>query len=185
MLYHVSKTHGLKVLKPQVSTHGKAYLYAVDNVVTGLLFGAKQDDFDFIISVNEDGIPEIYECYRNAFREIYEGVSCSVYEIDGTGFLKGITGWDAEYVSENEAEVLSETIVGDLYVRLCDEERNRNLVVHRFEDIDEYKGIISNHIVDRLIRAEILDRPCIDERLVKRYGNIIEKIRELISGRYL
>ena len=28
MLYHISKTSGLKKLKPQVSTHKKPYLYA-------------------------------------------------------------------------------------------------------------------------------------------------------------
>lgn len=50
MLYHISKIAGLKILKPQVSTHKKAYVYAIENVVTGLLFGAPHDDFDFIIS---------------------------------------------------------------------------------------------------------------------------------------
>ena len=50
MLYHISKTAGLKILKPHVSTHKKAYVYAIENVVIGLLFGASQDDFDFIIS---------------------------------------------------------------------------------------------------------------------------------------
>lgn len=39
MLYHISKTAGLKKLKPQVSTHKKPYVYAIENVVTGLLFG--------------------------------------------------------------------------------------------------------------------------------------------------
>ena len=55
MLYHISKIAGLKILKPQVSTHKKAYVYAIENVVTGLLFGAPHDDFDFIIS-EENGI---------------------------------------------------------------------------------------------------------------------------------
>lgn len=33
MLYHISKNKGLKVLKLQVSTHQKRYIYAVENVV--------------------------------------------------------------------------------------------------------------------------------------------------------
>jgi hypothetical protein len=57
MLYHISKIAGLKILKPQVSTHKKAYVYAIENVVTGLLFGAPHDDFDFIIS-EENGISQ-------------------------------------------------------------------------------------------------------------------------------
>lgn len=40
-------------------------------IVTALLFGAPKDDFDFIMDINEEGIPEIYECYKNAFEIIY------------------------------------------------------------------------------------------------------------------
>lgn len=185
MLYHVSGIHNLKVLKPKISTHGKAYVYAIGDIVTGLLFGAKKDDFDFILYVNEDGKPEVYECWKNAFEEIYKGVSCSVYEVDEAGFLRGITGWNAEYVNENEVEVLAETVIDDLHIRLCEEEKKGNLIVHRFEDTEQYKAIISNHIVDRLIRFGILDRPNIDEKLIKHYGRMIEVLKELISGTYL
>lgn len=185
MLYHVSNTHNLRILKPGVSTHGKAYVYAIDNMVTGLLFGAKKDDFDFNIDVNKDGKPEVYECYRNAFEEIYKGVSCSVYEVDEAGFLSGMTGWDAEYVNENQVEVLSETIVDDIHARLCEEEKKGNLIVHRFEDTPGYKAIISNHVVDRLIRFGILDRLNIEERLIKHYSKIIEVLKDLVSGKYL
>lgn len=52
MLYHVSQMPGIKILQPRESTHGKKYVYAINNMVTGLLFGAKQDDIDFIIYVN-------------------------------------------------------------------------------------------------------------------------------------
>ena len=49
----------------------------------------------------------------------------------------------------------------------------------------KYKAIISNHIVDRIIRSGILDRPNIEERLIKHYGKIIDVLKELISGKYL
>ena len=50
MLYHVSEKPGLKVLRPHASSHGRAYVYAVDDLVTGLLFGAGHDDFDLYLS---------------------------------------------------------------------------------------------------------------------------------------
>jgi len=80
MLYHVSATPGLTVLTPRVSSHGKAYVYAIDNLVTGLLFGARHDDFDFLLDTDANGTPEIYECYPDAFRKVYQGKTCSVYE---------------------------------------------------------------------------------------------------------
>lgn len=36
MLYHVSPKAGLKILQPHKSTHKKAYVYAIENMVTGI-----------------------------------------------------------------------------------------------------------------------------------------------------
>ena len=185
MLYHISSIHNLNILEPKVSTHGKAYVYAVDNIVTGLLFGTKKDDFDFILRTDEKGRPEIYECYKNAFKQIYTGTSCSIYEVEESGFLSGKTGWNSEYVSENKVEVLNEIVVEDLYNKLCDEEKKENLIVHRFKDSEQYKRMISNHIVDRLVRFNILDKPVIEERLRTYYGDIIDALNEIMSGKYL
>jgi len=185
MLYHVSRIHDLKVLKPQPSSHGKPYVYAVDNIVIGLLFGARKDDFDFVLTTDKYNRPIIYECYKNAFETIYKGAACSIYEVDKSGFKKGQTGWDAEYVCENEVEVLKEIVIEDLYARLCDEEKKGNLVIHRYEDTEDYKKFISKHIVDRLIRFGILDRSIIEERLRDHYGRIIDMLYDIMSGKYL
>ena len=62
-------------------------MYAVDNIVTGLIFGAHHDDFDFLIYTEDDGKPVICECYPNAFEFIFKGKSCFVYEVNDEGFL--------------------------------------------------------------------------------------------------
>lgn len=59
MLYHVSQQSGLKELVPQMSTHGRKYVYAVNNRLTAILFGAPKDDFDILLD-QEDGKPVIY-----------------------------------------------------------------------------------------------------------------------------
>ena len=58
MLYHVSSKTGLKTIQLHISTHKKAYVYAIENMVTGILFGAKHDDFDFIISTDENNLQQ-------------------------------------------------------------------------------------------------------------------------------
>ena len=63
VVYHVSPVSGLTLLEPRVSTHGKAFVYAIENPVTALLFGVHQDDFDFCISTDAAGCPELFECY--------------------------------------------------------------------------------------------------------------------------
>lgn len=185
MLYHVSKTHGLKTLLPQISSHGKAYVYAVDNLVTGLLFGAKQDDFDFIIDTDENGTPQIFECYPDAFKIRYQGENCSVYKLADTGFLRGQTGWDAELVCPGPVKVQEEIVIPDLFSALRQAVKDGALHLYPYSSDIVYKAKISEHIVDRLIRFEVLDQKNPDERFEKYYSRIIHLLKEAISGEYL
>lgn len=184
MLYHVSSTAGIKILEPRVSSHQKAYVYAIDNLVTALLFGARQDDFDFLID-EKGGKPIIYECYPNAFETVYTGKDCSVYEIAEAGFLRGVTSWEPELVCEHAVEVLREVKVTDLYERLLEEEKQGNLQINRYQDTMEYKKIISEHIVDRMIRFDALEHLETDARFQKYYKKIGEALLQIMDGSFL
>lgn len=180
-LYHASTQAGIKVLKPSPSTHKKAYVYATDNLVTALLFGAKHDDFDFLITT--EGIPNIYECYRGAFKEKFGGKRCYVYGCDGEMFKRGVTGWDAELVSECETPVIFETEVCDLCERLQEEAKRGNLKIHFFSDDGEYKAKISEHIADRLVRFDLLKVfSKKDERGEKYFKKLIAALKRAIDG---
>lgn len=187
MLYHVSPETGLKTLKPHISTHQKAYVYAIENLVTGLLFGVKMDDFDFIISTDENGLPLICECYPEALRNVYQGKACSVYAVDDEGFQRGMTSWDPELVCENEVEVISETAVEDLYERLLEEEQKGNLIISRYEFCDEYRKKIAGHITDRFIRFGIDLDSCAqrDIRFATYYKNFVRELNGLMDGHLL
>lgn len=182
MLYHVSPTPGITVLEPRRSTHGTAYVYAIADRVTGLLFGAKQDDFDFCINV-EAGEPALWECYPGALRERYEGKSCTVYEVEEDGFLQGQTGWEPEWVNPEPVRVKKETPVPDLLSELLLAEKNGALVIRRYEDTPEYRRFVSRHVVDRLVRFGCIDTK--EERLLRHYGQIIALLREAVSGECL
>lgn len=187
MLYHVSPQSGLKILEPHISTHKKAYVYAIENMVTGMLFGAKKDDFDFILFTDETGTPVVYECYPDAFRNVYEGKGCSVYQVGDQGFCRGKTSWSAELVCENEVEVLGEIVVENLYQRLLEEEQDGKLKIHRYEFCDEYRKKISAHIVDRLIRFEIDLDKCLEQdgRFRTYFRDIIRELAGIMDGHLL
>ncbi len=187
MVYHVSPKTGLKTIQPHVSTHKKAYVYAIDNIVTGMLFGAKQDDFDFIISTDENDTPIICECYPDAFKKVYQGKSCSVYVVDDNGFQRGLTSWTPELVSEKEVEVKREIAIDDLYQRLLTEEQNGTLKIFRYEFSDEYRKKIASHITDRLFRFKIDLRNCIEKdiRFATYYKDIIQALVCIMDGHLL
>lgn len=183
IVYHVSDTSGIRVLQPRVSTHKKPYVYAIDNLVTGLLFGVRKDDFDFLITTDQEDRPVVYECYPDAFRQKYEGRSCSIYELSEEGFVRGATSWTPELVSERETPVLRETAVPDLYSRLLEEEKQGNLVLQRYQDTSEYKKMIVIPIVDRLIRFDVLDGDWErDSRFATYYRPLIEGLLAFTNG---
>lgn len=187
MLYHVSPNTGLKILRPHMSTHKKAYVYAIENMVTALLFGAKQDDFDLMISTDEGDTPIVCECYPNAFRGIYQGKSCSVYEVSDEGFQRGRTSWEPELVCEREIEVQNEIIIEDLYQCLLEEEQKGRLKICRYEFSREYREKIASHIVDRLIRFEIDLNQCMEQdfRFATHYKGIVQALSKVMDGHLL
>jgi hypothetical protein len=185
MVYHVSNIHGLKTLEPRVSTHGKAYVYALEDMMTGLLFGVRQDDFDFIISTTDEGQTEIYECYPNALEIKYKNQSCSVYELEETGFMRGQTSWSAELVSEKSVSIVNEFIINNIYDKLIEEDGKGKLIMYRYENKSDYKAMISRHIVDRLIRFNALRAIETDERFKKHYSKLISVLEDAMSGKYL
>ena len=180
MLYHVSSTPGIRVLQPRVSSHGKAYVYAIENLVTGLLFGVPHDDFDFMLTADDSGLPSVYECYPDAFRQVYSGKACTVYQVQEEGFLRGVTGWNPELVCEREVEVLSESHVPDVYARLLEAEADGKLILYRYCDAPEYKKLISEHIADRLIRFRKLDSQ--DPRILEHFGKIVDGLKAVMDG---
>ena len=187
MLYHVSPTEGLKKLTPRVSTHGKAYVYAIENMVTGLLFGAKHDDFDFNISTDDEDRPILCECYPDAFRSVFQGKGCSMYAVGDAGFERGRTGWEPELVCEHDVPVLEETVIPDLYERLLALEAQGQLIIRRYEFTGEYRRFIAAHIVDRIVRFDLdLNRITeTDRRFATHFKGIVEQLRSAVDGHLL
>lgn len=185
MLYHVSSISGIKVLHPKKSSHGEAYVYAVSSIVTGLLFGAKHDDFDFQLTEGEGGKPIVYECYPSAFESIYRGKACSVYELHNEGFIEGVTGWRPELVCPRTVAVHREYRIDNLYEMIMKEESEGNIEVHRYSETVEHKKRVSEHIVDRLIRFDAMRRLETDDRFKKHYKKIIEALYCVMDGHLL
>ena len=187
ILYHVSPTPGLTILVPHLSSHSKPYVYAIDDLTTGLLFGAKKDDFDLLIFTGGDGVPSVYECYPDAFQQVYEGKSCSVYEVSGDTFLRGMTSWTSELVSESAVPILREIPVPDLYAALLEREKQGALRVHFYDHSPEYRALIASHVTDRMIRFD-LDLESItetDPRFAAHFNRLVSALREVMDGHLL
>ena len=97
--------------------------------------------------------------------------------------MRGVTSWSPEFVSENEVAVVREIAVNDLYSRLLDEESRGNLIIRRYEDAEDYKSTISEHIVDRLVRFDAIYTE--NKKIKKHYGKIIDALKAIMDGHLL
>ena len=158
-LYHVSSAPNLKVLEPHVSTHGKSYVYATSNLELALFFGSKKSagDFDGMYGTEGDK-PFFYEAYEGALKRRFDGATCYIYEVDPSTFEGGKTSFGCEMVSTEPVKVKNCTEVSNLYQHLLDLNEKGRIDLHFFEDTSEYKKLIHDHIVDRIVSFNILDR---------------------------
>ena len=149
MLYHASETKGLKTLMPHISTHGKAYVYAVANRVAAVCFGAPKDDFDLLMD-ECGGKTVLYECYPGALTRVYAGKSCSLYTLRDDGFLQGQTGWDAELVCEGAVDVLHEETIDDIYEYLMSAAKQGDCIINFYSDDEKYTEMLREELSERI-----------------------------------
>lgn len=154
MLYHASRISGLKELKPQVSTHGKPYVYAIRSKLMAILFGSPKDDFDLLIDV-EDGKTVLYECYSDAIKQVYSGKSRSLYTVEETDFQKGMTGWDEELVCSSPVKVVWEEIIPDIYMEIMKATREGICEIYSYERSESYLPFLQDELQERVDTFEI------------------------------
>jgi len=151
MLYHASREAGLRSIELSVSTHGKAFVYAIRNRITAVCFGAPKDDFDLLMD-EADGIPHLYECYPHATEAVYRGRSCSLYAVVEEGFISGATGWDAELVCESAVPVIREERIGDILSFLMSAVAQGACVLHRYSEDRQYRFMLREELGERIDR---------------------------------
>ena len=175
MLYHASNISGLKELKPQVSTHGKPYVYAIRSKLMAILFGAPKDDFDLLID-GESGKAVLYECYPDAIKQIYSGKSCSLYTVEETGFQMGMTNWDEELVCSSTVPIVSEEVIEDLYLQIIDAVKEDSCEIHFYEQNENYLSFLRDELQERV------DAFGITEEYRKNDSRFVQYHNRLLNG---
>lgn len=177
MLYHASKQAGLKELRPQVSTHGKAYVYAIKSRLTALLFGAPKDDFDILMD-ESNGTPVIYECYPKALKSVYGGKSCSLYGLSEDDFLTNQTGWAPELVCERVVPVVCEETIENIYEELIGAIQAGDCIFHPCSEDAQYQEFLRDELSERIREFGLTDAQMQADPRFELYFNRLLRDRE-------
>ena len=184
VIYHISHLPDLKVIEPQISSHGVPYVYATKNLEFGLLFGTSKTmrDLDGIYGGNETDGTYFYEAYKGAFERRFKGETCYIYELDAKNFEKR-TSCIAEVVSPYSEKVLKCTKVEDVYEYLLNSVNNGKLDLRTYPHEKEYRELINRHIVQCLTRSSVLaNKEGKNYQFCKQYlSKPLQKIEKLLE----
>ena len=174
MLYHASQQSGIKELVPQMSTHGRKNVYAINNRTTAILFGAPKDDFDILLD-EVDGKPVIFECYPNALRKIYSEKTCYLYGLREEGFLANQTGWEPELVCEHNVPVVSEEKIENIYNEIIASIHGGSCIFHAYSTDEEYQMFLRDELSERIRNFGITDEQMdADPRFALYFNTLLE-----------
>lgn len=148
MLYHASRTHGIKILEPRVSNHGKPLIYLSqkrENVLVYLSNAiekhCKESGFNHngtyttwgSYGFNADGILVLDEYYPNASREVYEGVSGYIYTVSAAE-CRPMNDIPFAFISESPAEICGCEFISDAYAELLNAASQKKIVMTKYEE---------------------------------------------------
>ena len=118
ILYHGSTIGNLNIIKPHISTHNKAYVYATNYFGIAIGYTGKWNDFDLGTGVY-NGIPYMVERYSNAIKKIFKRTGY-IYTVDGSDFKNKcdsstikLTGF--EFVSDKPVKPIGMTEIHNPY----------------------------------------------------------------------
>ena len=175
MLYHASQQSGIKELVPHASTHGKKYVYAINNRLTAILFGVPKDDFDILLD-EVDGKPAIFECYPNALRKIYFEKTCYLYVLNEEGFLSNQTGWEPEMICEHSVPVVSEEKIKNIYNEIIDSICTSDCIFHEYSTDEKYQAFLKDELSERVMHFGITDEQMdTDPRFELYFNSLLER----------
>lgn len=175
IVYHGSPIQGLDIITPHVSTHHKSYVYATKNYGLALIFSVKWDDFDILVSRENQNIV-LRESYKDSFRKIFKNKSGSIYHLPATTFKSNKTSFSSELVSEKSVKVLLEDKIDDIYNTIM---KTKDIILIKYSDNKEYREFVQDHIKQRLISWKIVNQKDedIEPRIWKYHGNLINELR--------
>ncbi len=121
IFYHGSPVKGIKTLQPFSKSHNtikKPVVYLTPNETLALFYIWNRAYKYVTFSENESGVVVYTESYENQFKDLYKGVSGSVYECkdDPCIYLTHVAG---VYNSEQPVDVCKETVIDDVYEEIC------------------------------------------------------------------
>jgi len=136
MYYHGSPKANLKVIKPNLSRHGKPYVYLCSNKVHAILYTVKCHMYPYGFH-GKGGLLVQQEPFEGYLKEIYSGESGYIYRIDKAESISPMKDIPSAYVTRERVEVASVEFIEDVYQKLYEYESNGLIEICPYDCMSE------------------------------------------------
>ena len=153
-VYHGSTQHGLKIIKKNISTHGKSWVYSTLSKAISIIFISNKGS-DLYYYLGGEGTKEkpviLVERKKDMFKDIFN-VSGSLYTLSGKNFISGKTGWSAEVVSEFDEKVIHEEYINNVFEKLKELNNKGELKIYLYPNRPNYIPKDNSDLISKVIR---------------------------------
>ena len=138
ILYHGSRTGGIKTLEPRLADHDRPYLYLSTLEVVAAFYlcnGVERPYYWFPYGYSRNGIPYYDEMYPNALKEVSEGVHGYIYRVQAQEdqFLP-FQGNPNAKLATAPMPILDCLDISNAYEKMLEYEKQGKLIITRFEE---------------------------------------------------
>lgn len=152
-VYHGINLKGLKVIKPNKSTHRKKWVYATPSEAVATIFLSKKgNDLYYNLYGNGIDVPiTLIERKKGMFKKIFNDFGY-IYKIDAKNFKTGLTGWKAEVVSEFEEEVISCRYISNIYDELSKLNKEGKIKLYLYPNRPKNMPLDNSDLIPKVIK---------------------------------
>lgn len=148
--YHGSMIQGLHIIRTNAKSHvdgSKVAYFTTDRVYALVCCRSREENF--VTMGLKDGVPHYYERFPDQLKIMYDGKEGFLYQPKSTVNLTNTSGhtWESHV---DVPVVLHERIV-NIYDEIVKEERDGNVIIHRYAEIDpDEQKLHANYVRDHL-----------------------------------
>jgi len=179
-VYHSSKTQGLKIIEPQVSTHGNSWVYAMENPEYCMMFLGSHGDI-----INQtgftDGVPYIAERFEGALEYAYKDKTGSIYTLEGLDFKAGMTTFTREVVCDHSCRVVSEEKIENALEKILQLESEGKIKIYRYPNLPEWMPADKSDLIEKVVKWAQKPGSTVLEAVKEFHPDILDEVTQKLE----
>ena len=155
-VYHGSYKTKLKVIRPNVSTHMKKWVYATPSFAIATIFlSNKGNDLYYYLGGSKTKEETIILVGRkkDMFKDIFN-ISGSIYKLNSKNFRENQTDWSMEVVSDKDEEIVEEYFIDNVYNELIKLDKQGELKLFFYPNRPNFIPLDNSDLIPKVKKWE-------------------------------